>query len=45
MKISIKGTIIQSGFEEIYEWFGIVVTSPRMVEKILNTLNGEDDDV
>lgn len=45
MKISIKGTIIQSGLEDIYEWFGIIVTSPRMVEKILNALNGEDVDV
>lgn len=45
MKISIKGTIIQSGLEDVYAWFGIVVTSPRMIEKALTTANGEDVEI
>lgn len=44
-KINIKGTIIPNNYQDIYDWFGMEATSPKSVNAILNTLNGEDVDV
>ena len=44
-RISVRGTIIPSDYQEIYDWFGIEGTSPRSVWKVIDGLNGEDVDV
>ena len=41
-KIAIKGTIVPSDYQEIYDWFGMEATSPAMVEAMLEEANGED---
>ena len=41
-KIAIKGTIIPSDYQEIYDWFGMEGTSPARVEAMLEEANGED---
>ena len=41
-KIAIKGTIIPSDYQEIYDFFGLEGTSPAKVEAILEDANGED---
>lgn len=40
--IGIKGEIVPSGNEWLYEWYGLEATSPKMVEKALNEANGKD---
>ena len=44
-KINIKGPIVSNSDAWIYEWFGIEVTSPGMVGKVLEEANGEDIEV
>jgi len=41
-KIAIKGTIIPSDYQEIYDWIGWEATSPAMIETLLEEANGED---
>ncbi|MFS0766046.1 head maturation protease, ClpP-related [Peribacillus phoenicis] len=45
MKISVKGPIISSNEQWIYDWFGIEATSPKKVSDQLSKLNGEDIDI
>ena len=40
--IDIKGEIVDSGSEWLYDWYGIQATSPKMVQNALNQANGED---
>lgn len=42
MKINIKGPIISSSDQWIYDWFGIDATSPKKILDILEQANGED---
>lgn len=44
-KINIKGPIVSNSDAWIYKWFGIEVTSPGMVGKVLEEANGEDIEV
>lgn len=44
-KINIKGPIVSSSEEWIYEWFGIECTSPNMVGLAIEKANGEDLEV
>ncbi len=44
-KINIKGPIVSNSDAWIYEWFGIEVTSPGMVRKVLEEANGEDIEI
>ena len=39
--IDIKGEIISSGGEWIYDWYGIQVTSPKQVNRALKNANGQ----
>lgn len=39
--IDIKGEIISSGGEWIYDWYGIQVTSPKQVSRALKNANGQ----
>lgn len=45
MKVNIKGPIISSNDQWIYDWFGIEATSPKKVADQLSKANGEDIDV
>ncbi|MBT2717542.1 head maturation protease, ClpP-related [Bacillus sp. ISL-57] len=45
MKISVKGPIISSNEQWIYDWFGIEATSPKKVSDQLSKLSGEDIDI
>lgn len=45
MKVNIKGPIVGNSEVWIYEWFGIEVTSPSMVDKAIEKANGEDLEV
>ncbi|MGE6379557.1 head maturation protease, ClpP-related [Peribacillus muralis] len=45
MKISVKGPIISSNEQWIYDWFGIEATSPKKVSDQLSKLNGEAIDI
>nr|WP_121614783.1 head maturation protease, ClpP-related [Virgibacillus halodenitrificans] len=45
MKINIKGTIISSDIQWIYDLFGIESTSPEKVNKLIDSANGEDLEV
>lgn len=42
-KINIKGPIISSAQQWIYDWFGIEATSPSKVSKILDSIVGNED--
>lgn len=42
-KINIKGPIISSAQQWIYDWFGIEATSPSKVNKILDSIMGNED--
>ena len=43
MKIDVKGPIIDSDEQWIYDWFGIESTSPKKVSDLINqTENNED---
>ncbi|KEZ85556.1 hypothetical protein IO99_13755 [Clostridium sulfidigenes] len=39
--IDIKGEIVPSGKEWLYEWYGIQVTSPNQITKALRSANGQ----
>lgn len=41
-KIAIKGTIVPSDYQELYDWIGWEATSPAMIETQLEEANGED---
>ena len=41
-KIAIKGTIIPSEYQRIYDHYGIQATSPGKIETLLEEANGED---
>lgn len=45
MKINIKGPIIASSEQWIYDWFGIEATSPQKVNDLIEKANGEDLEV
>lgn len=44
-KIKIKGTIIPSNYQDVYDYFGIEATSPKSVNAVIDKLNGEDIEV
>lgn len=44
-KINIKGPIIQSSHQWIYDWLGIEATSPKSVSEQIDQANGEDIEV
>ena len=43
--INIKGVIIPSNYQDIYDYFGMEATSPKSVNNILGKLAGENVDV
>jgi ATP-dependent Clp endopeptidase proteolytic subunit ClpP len=45
VKINIKGPIIPSSQQWIYDWFGIEATSPQKVSDLIEKSNGEDLEV
>ncbi|ASN72282.1 putative peptidase S14 ClpP [uncultured Caudovirales phage] len=45
MKINIKGPIIPSSQQWVYDWFGMEATSPQKVNDLIEKANGEDLDV
>ncbi len=44
-KINIKGPIIPSSYQRVYDWFGIEAISPKRVNELLDEANGEDIDI
>lgn len=38
----LKGEVVDSGSEWIYDWYGIQATSPKIVQRNLNNANGDD---
>ena len=44
-KIEVKGTIIDSEDQWIYDWFGIDAVSPKKINEAIATAKGEDLDV
>lgn len=44
-KVNIKGPIVSSDEQWIYDWFGIETTSPKSVNKEIASANGEDLEV
>lgn len=44
-KVNVKGTIVSSDEQWIYDWFGIETTSPKSVNKEIANANGEDLEV
>lgn len=44
-RVNIKGTVISSDEQWIYDWFGIEATSPKSVAKEMEAANGEDIEV
>lgn len=44
-KINIKGPIIPSSYQRVYDWFGIEATSPKRVNDLIDEANGEDIEV
>lgn len=44
-KVSVKGAIIQSGDQWIYDWFGMDATSPKSVNDAIVEANGDDLEV
>lgn len=42
-KINIKGPIVASSQQWIYDWFGIEATSPAKVNKVLDSIAGNED--
>jgi len=44
-KVSVKGAIISSGDQWIYDWFGIDATSPKSVNDSIVEANGDDLEV
>ncbi len=45
MKINIKGPIIPSSYQRVYDWFGIEATSPKKVSDLIEEANGEELEV
>lgn len=45
MKINVKGPIIPSSHQRIYDWFGIEATSPKRISELIDKANGEDLEV
>nr|WP_260288459.1 head maturation protease, ClpP-related [Peribacillus sp. BBB004] len=45
MKINVKGPIISSNEQWIYDWFGIEATSPKKISDQLSQVKGEDIDI
>lgn len=43
MKISIKGPIIDSDDQWIYDWFGVEATSPKKVSDLINQAKNNED--
>lgn len=41
-KINIKGPIIPSSYQRVYDWFGIEATSPKRVNELIDEANGDD---
>lgn len=44
-KINVKGTIIPSSYQDVYDWCGIEATSPKSISKELQSANGEEIEV
>ncbi len=44
-KVSIRGPIVSSNEQRIYEWFGIEATSPKSVMNVINSAEGDDLEV
>lgn len=44
-RINVKGPIISSNDQWIYDWFGMEATSPQKVDKEIENANGEDLEV
>ncbi|WP_353096222.1 head maturation protease, ClpP-related [Tissierella praeacuta] len=44
-KINIKGPIIPSSYQRVYDWFGIEATSPKRIGDLLEEANGDDVEV
>ena len=40
--IDLKGEVVDSGGEWIYDWFGIQAVSPKMIQNQLNKANGDE---
>ncbi len=38
----LKGEVVDSGSEWIYDWYGIQAISPKIIQKNLNNANGDD---
>lgn len=43
MKIDVKGPIIDSDEQWIYDWFGIEATSPKKVNDLINQTENDED--
>lgn len=44
-KINVKGPIIPSSYQRVYDWFGIEATSPKRVNELIDEANGDDLEV
>jgi len=44
-KVSIRGPIVSSNEQRIYEWFGMEATSPKSVLNVINSAEGDDLEV
>ena len=40
--IDLKGEVVESGSEWLYDWYGIQATSPKMIQRALNQAMGDD---
>lgn len=40
--IDVKGEVVDSGGEWIYDWFGIQAVSPKIIQNKINNANGDD---
>jgi ATP-dependent Clp endopeptidase proteolytic subunit ClpP len=44
-KINIKGPIIPSSYQRVYDWFGIEATSPKRINELIDEADGDDLEV
>ena len=44
-RIDVKGQIIESGNEWVYDWLGLESTSPKKIIKALQEAGGEDVEI
>lgn len=44
-KINVKGPIIPSSYQRVYDWFGIEATSPKRVNDLIDEADGDDLEV